>query len=154
MACRLHPRHGKADGVAWALNGRCGMTRRVRVGVAAAFAALAAVACDGANAFTGTTFGTSGLPTGGTGSVTGQVTADGSGQGGVPVILIDQDSTVTTGTGAFSFSAVPAGTYQIAVRVPIGFTLAAGQASQRTLAVTSGTTTSVTFALQRTTTVP
>jgi hypothetical protein len=64
------------------------------------------------------------------------------------VILIDQDSTVTGGNGAFAFAGVPTGTYQIAVRVPIGFTLAAGQASPRSVVVTDGTTTGVTFILQ------
>ena len=129
------------------------MTRRVRVGMAAAFAALVAAACD-ATAFTGTTFGIAGGPAAGTGSIQGTVTADGSGQGGVPVVLLDQDSTTTNGTGAFSFPAVPAGIYQIAVRVPIGFTLAAGQTSTRTVVVTSGTTTGVAFVLQSITTVP
>lgn len=129
------------------------MSRRVRVGIAAAITALAAAACD-ASSFTGTTFGTAGGPVGGTGSISGTVTADGSGQGGVPVILVNQDSTTTTGTGAFTFPSVPSGTYQIAVRVPIGLTLAAGQTSPRSVIVTNGTNTGVSFILQSTTTVP
>lgn len=125
------------------------MTRRLRFGVAAACAVIAAAACDGASTFTGNTFGsTGGSPSSGTGSIQGQVTANGSGQGGISVILINQDSTVTTGTGAFAFDSVASGTYQIAVRVPIGFTLAAGQTSQRSVVVTSGTTSGVTFILQ------
>lgn len=128
------------------------MTRRVRLGVAAACAALAAAACDGANRFTGS-FGTNGSGAG-TGSIQGQVTANGAGQGGVSVILVNQDSTVTSGSGTFAFSGVPSGTYQIAVRVPIGFTLAAGQASPRSVTVTDGGTSGVTFVLQSTTTVP
>ncbi|MFL5542527.1 MAG: hypothetical protein ACJ8J0_26310, partial [Longimicrobiaceae bacterium] len=119
------------------------MTRRVRLGVAAACAALAAAACDGANALTGR-FGTTGSPAG-TGAIQGQVTAKGTGQGGVPVVLVNQDSTVTSGSGVFAFSSVPSGTYQIAVRVPIGFTLAAGQTSPRNVTVTDGTTSGVTF---------
>ena len=130
------------------------MTRRVRVGIAAALAALAAVACDAGGALTGTTFGTSGSPVGGTGSIQGQVTANGNGQGGVSVILINQDSTVTTGTGTFTFPSVPSRTYQITVRVPIGFTLAPGQTSPRNVVVTTGATTGVTFILQSVTTVP
>ena len=126
------------------------MNGRIRIGVAAACAALAA-ACD-AGGFTGS-FGRTGTPAG-TGSVQGQVTANGAGRGGVSVILVNQDSTVTSGTGAFAFTAVPADTYQIAVRVPIGFTLAAGQASPRSVVVTNGSTSGVTFALQSTTTVP
>lgn len=129
------------------------MTRCVRVGIAAAITALAAAACD-ASSFTGTTFGSSGGAVSGNGTVSGTVTADGSGQGGVSVILINQDSTTTTGTGAFSFPSVPSGTYQITVRVPIGFTLAAGQTSPRNVVVTSGTNTGVSFILQSITTVP
>jgi hypothetical protein len=128
------------------------MKARIRVVVAMACAALAAAACDGGNAFTGS-FGTTGLGTG-AGSIQGQVNANGTGQGGVPVILINQDSTTTAGTGAFAFDSVPSGTYQIAVRVPIGFTLAAGQTSPRGVVVTDGTTSGVTFILQSTTTVP
>jgi hypothetical protein len=123
------------------------MTRRVRVGIAAACAALVAAACDGANAFTGS-FGTSGSPAGGTGSIAGQVTANGTGRAGVSVILIDRDSTVTTDGGAFTFASVPTGTYQIDVRVPIGFSLAAGQTSPRSVVVTNSATTGVTFILQ------
>ncbi|HKP75143.1 MAG TPA: hypothetical protein VJT67_06335 [Longimicrobiaceae bacterium] len=129
------------------------MNGRLRVGIAAACAALVAAACDG-GALTGTTFGTAGSPAGGTGTVTGQVTADGTGQGGVSVILVNQDSTVTTGTGVFTFPAVPSGSYQLAVRVPIGFALAAGQTSPRTVVVTNGGTTGATFVLQSTTGAP
>jgi hypothetical protein len=82
------------------------------------------------------------------------VTANGAGQGGVSVILVNQDSTVTNGAGIFTLSAVPSGTYQIAVRVPIGFTLAAGQTSPRSVTVADGGTSGVTFILQSTTTVP
>jgi Carboxypeptidase regulatory-like domain len=130
------------------------MTRRMRVGIAAACAALAAAACDGANAFTGS-FGTNGGPnSGGTGNVQGQVTANGAGQGGISVILVNQDSTVTNGAGIFAFDSIPSGTYQIAVRVPLGFTMVAGQTSQRSVAVTNGATSGVNFSLQSTTTVP
>ena len=152
MARRLHPREGGRQR-GETLNRRCGMTRRLRVGVAAACAALVAAACDGANAFTGS-FGTNGPATGGTGSIQGQVTANGTGQGGVPVILIDQDSTTTTTTGAFAFDSVPSGTHQIAIRLPIGFTLAPGQTSQRSVVVTNGAISGVIFILQGTTTVP
>jgi hypothetical protein len=127
------------------------MTGRVRVGIAAACAALVAAACDGANAFTGD-FGTSGSPAGGVGSIAGQVNANGTGLSGVSVVLIDRDSTVTTDGGVFTFSSVPAGTYQIDVRVPVGFSLATGQTSPRNVVVTSSATTGVTFILQGSTT--
>lgn len=126
------------------------MNGRLRVGMAAACAALIAAACDATGGLTGTTFGTAGSPAGGRGTIVGQVTANGTGQGGVPVILVNQDSTVTSGTGTFTLAAVPSGTYQLAVRVPIGFTLAAGQTSPRSVIVTNGGTTGVTFILQST----
>jgi ABC-type amino acid transport substrate-binding protein len=129
------------------------MNGRLRVGLAAACAALLAAACD-SGALTGTTFGTAGSPAGGTGTIVGQVTANGTGQGGITVIVINQDSTITGGTGAFTFAAIPSGTYQIAVRIPLGFALAAGQSSPRNVVVTNGGTTGVTFILQSTTTVP
>jgi hypothetical protein len=117
--------------------------------MAVACAALAAAACDGGNTFTGS-FGT----TGGTGSIQGQVTANGTGLNGISVILVNQDSTVTTSTGTFAFPSVRSGTYQIAVGVPFGFALAAGQTSPRSVTVTNGATAAVTFVLQSTTTTP
>jgi len=127
------------------------MGRRSGLGVAMVCAALAAAACD-AGGFTGS-FGRVG-GAGGTGTIQGLVTANGAGQGGISVILVNQDSTVTNGTGAFVFDSVAAGTYQVAVRVPIGFTLVAGQTSQRSVTVTPGATSGANFALQSTTTVP
>lgn len=125
------------------------MIARLRVGVAVACAALAAAACDGGNSFTGS-FGFNG----GTGSIQGQVTADGTGLGGVTVVLVNQDSTVTTAAGTFAFPSVAAGTYQIAARVPFGFSLAAGETSPRSVTVTNGANAGVTFILQSTTTIP
>jgi len=129
------------------------MRVRFRVGIATACAALAVAACDGANAFTGSTFGSSGGGAASVGTIQGQVTADGSGRGGISVILVGQDSTVTNGAGVFTFSNVPASTYQVAVQVPIGFQLAAGQTGTRAVTVTDGGTSGVTFILQSTTTV-
>jgi hypothetical protein len=124
------------------------MSRRLYV---AAACALALAACDGANAFTGTPFGREGGGTG-AGTITGQVTADGTAQGGVPVVLVGVDSTTTDGIGAFRFDSVAAGSYTVAVRVPVGFTLAAGQTANRTAVVTAGGTTGISFVLTRTTT--
>jgi hypothetical protein len=126
---------------------------RLQIGIAAVCTALAVAACDGANAFTGD-FGRTGGGAGGVGTIQGQVTADGAGAGGVSVILVGQDSTVTNGAGVFTFSNVPSSTYSVAVQVPIGFALAAGQTGTRTVTVTDGATTGVTFVLQSTTTVP
>jgi hypothetical protein len=129
------------------------MRVRWTIGIAAACAALAA--CEGANGFTGSQVGLEG---GGgaraVGAITGSVIADGSGRGGVSVILVGRDSTTTDGSGAFTFSAVPAGTWQVSVRVPLGMTLAAGQTGTRTVTVADGGTSGATFILQSTTTVP
>ena len=114
-------------------------------------------ACDGANAFTGTGGGfgfTGGSGAASTGRITGNVSADGTGLGGVSVIVVGRDSTTTDGTGAFAFDSVPAGTYTVSVQVPIGYSLAAGQTTTQNANVTSGGTTGLTFLLTRTTTVP
>lgn len=130
------------------------MRVRLKIGIAAACTMLAAAACDGANAFTGSQFGRNGGGGGGVGTIQGQVTANGSGAGGISVILVGQDSTVTNGGGIFTFSNVPSSTYTVSVQVPIGFAPVAGQTGTRTVTVTDGATTGVTFNLQSTTTVP
>jgi hypothetical protein len=130
------------------------MRVRLKIGIAAACTVLASAACEGANAFTASDFGRSGGGAAGVGTIQGQVTADGAGAGGVSVILIGRDSTVTNGAGVFTFGNVPSATYSVAVRVPVGFALAAGQTGTRTVTVTDGATTGVTFILQSTTTVP
>jgi hypothetical protein len=144
-ARRLHRRRMKPAAMR-TLNPRCEMNARLRVAAVMACAALAAAACDAGGAFTGA-FGTNG----GTGSIQGQVTANGTGLGGVTVVLVNRDSTVTTAAGVFTFPSVAAGTYQIAARVPFGFTLAAGETSPRSVTVTNGANTGVTFILQSTT---
>lgn len=128
------------------------MRVRLKFGIAALCGVLAA--CEGANAFTGTQFGREGGTGGGTGTIAGSVIADGSGAGGVSVVLVGRDSTVTDDSGAFTFGSVPSGTYQLSVRVPLGFTLAAGQTPTRTVSVSAGGTSGATFILQSTTTVP
>lgn len=113
--------------------------------------ALALAACDGGNVF-----GNTQVPTGGggtTGSISGQVQAGGSGLGRVTVLLGTTDSTVTSTTGTFTFSNLTPSTYNLAVRVPLGYAPAAGETGQRTVTVpTSGGTVTASFALQRTTT--
>jgi len=127
------------------------MRVRLRIGITAACAMLA-VACNGSSLFDGE-LGTGVTPTG-TGIVQGSVLAEGTGAGGVPVILVGRDSTQTDLNGIFTFDSIPAATYTLSVRVPIGFTLAAGQTATRSVSVTNGTTTGATFVLQRVTTVP
>lgn len=115
-------------------------------------ALVASAACDGGNVF-----GSTRVPSGGNGTtngtITGQVQAGGSGVGGVTVLLGTQDSTVTSTTGTYTFTNLAASTYNLAVRVPLGFAPAAGETGQRTVAIpVTGGTVNVTFALQRTTT--
>jgi hypothetical protein len=129
------------------------MSVRPWIGIAAAFTLLAAAACDASSLFSNTAqFG--GGVVSGTGAVQGTVLAGGSGLGGVRVVLIGRDSMQTTSGGVFAFDSLPAATYQIAVRVPIGYALAAGQTATRSVAVSSDGVTSLTFILQQTTTVP
>ena len=124
---------------------------RKHIGSALLLSALALAACDG-----GKVFGNTQVPTGGgatAGSISGQVQAGGSGLGGVTVLLGTADSTVTNTAGAFTFSNVPPATYNLAVRVPLGYAPAAGETGQRTVIVpTSGGTVTASFTLQRTAT--
>ncbi|HEU4561880.1 MAG TPA: hypothetical protein VFS20_28905 [Longimicrobium sp.] len=130
------------------------MSVRPWIGIAAAFSLLAAAACDASGLFSSTApFGGGGIVTG-SGTVQGSVLSGGSGLGGVPVVLIGRDSTQTASNGVFAFDSLPAATYQLAVRVPIGYALAAGQTATRSVSVSSGATTGITFVLQQTTTVP
>ncbi|HEX9937142.1 MAG TPA: hypothetical protein VGB15_08460 [Longimicrobium sp.] len=127
------------------------MKVRLWIGIAAASAAAAITACDASSVFSTTAPFETAV---GTGTVQGSVLAGGSGLGAVSVILIGQDSTLTAANGVFAFDSLRAATYQLAVRVPIGFTLAAGQAATRPVTVSSGAVTGVTVILQQTTTVP
>lgn len=111
----------------------------------AALLLLATAACSGG----GTVFTTPGADSAG---ITGRVTADGAGFGGVTVLLGANDSTVTDATGTFLFSNLAAGSYTVGVRVPLGYTLAPGQQGTQTATVTSNGLLSLTFALNRTTT--
>lgn len=129
------------------------MSVRPWIGIAAAFTLLVAAACDTSSLFSNTVpFG--GGVVSGTGAVQGTVLSGGSGLGGVPVVLIGRDSTETNSTGVFAFDSLPAATYQVAVRVPIGYALAAGQTATRSVTVTSDGVAGLTFILQQTTSVP
>lgn len=127
------------------------MNVRLWTGIAAASTLLAAVACESSTVFSTTV--PFDVPAG-MGTVQGSVLSGGSGLGGVPVVLIGQDSTITNANGVFAFDSIPPATYTLAVRVPLGFTLAAGQTATRPVTVSSGAVTGVTVILQQTTTVP
>jgi hypothetical protein len=127
------------------------MKVRLWIGIAAASTVAVITACETSSVFSTTAPFETAV---GTGTVQGSVLAGGSGLGAVRVILIGQDSTLTDANGVFAFDSLRTATYQLAVRVPIGFTLAAGQAATRPVTVSSGTVTGVTVILQQTTTVP
>lgn len=129
------------------------MNVRPWIAIVAACCALAAAACEGSNVFGSNSLGSSGT-TARTGTVQGSVLAGGSGLGAVPVILVGQDSTSTDATGVFRFDSLAAATYTVSVRVPLGYTLAAGQTGTQNVTVGAGGTAGATFILQRTTTVP
>ena len=110
---------------------------------------LTAAACDGGNAFgSDVGFGGDGDGTG-VGSIQGQVLADGASQGGVTVTLSNNQTAVTNTSGQFTFTQVASGTYQVSVQVPLGYQLAAGQTSSRTVTVDDGEDAEVTFLLNR-----
>lgn len=128
------------------------MNVRPWIAIVPACCALAAAACEGSNVF-GSSLGSSGA-TARTGTVQGTVLAGGSGLGAVPVILVGQDSTSTSATGVFTFDSLAAATYTVSVRVPLGYTLAAGQTASRPVTVGAGGTAGVTIILQQTSIVP
>lgn len=84
------------------------------------------------------------------GTVSGQVSASGTAVSGATLTL-SQGTTSRTATsstaGAYSFSAVPAGSWTLGLTVPEGFELASGQTASVPVTVTGGQTTTVDFAL-------
>jgi hypothetical protein len=120
----------------------------MRMGLLGLAAVVSLAACDGGSAFGGSSLGGGVGGARQTGSVTGQVSVEGSGLGGVTVLL-GSDSTRTDVGGIFRFPNLIPGNYDVSVRVPLGFTLAAGQTAQRTVSLTSGGTANTSFALQR-----
>lgn len=129
------------------------MNVRPWIAVCAACCALAAAACDGSNLFGSGAVGTS-VTIARSATVQGSVLVGGSGLGDVPVILVGQDSTSTDATGVFRFDSLAAATYTVSVRVPLGYSLAAGQTGTKNVTVGAGGTASATFILQQTSTVP
>jgi hypothetical protein len=126
--------------------------------------ALAAAGCDDGltNAFANQRGGSGGggNTTGndstavGTSVVQGTVSSPTGGLGGVSVVLIGRDSTQTDGTGAYRFASLPAGTYSVAVRVPIGYTLGAGQSNTQAVTVPNAGTGTANWLLTQQTATP
>jgi hypothetical protein len=102
----------------------------------AAIAALLAVMACGENRFTEP--GTGGGGGNQFGSIQGQVTAAGVGVGGVRIVVVNRDSTVTNGQGVYQFTNVPSATYTVSLRVPANYTLPIGENSSQTVRVSTG----------------
>lgn len=84
------------------------------------------------------------------GTVTGQVAADGTGVPGATLTLTrgsTNRTTNSTGSGSYTFTGVAAGSWDVAIAVPAGFTLATGQSATMPVTVTAGQTSTVNFAL-------
>ena len=115
---------------------------------AAGFAAilgLGMAACSGGGG------GTTDPPA--TGTVSGQVTASGTGVPGATLTLSQGASSRTatsSAAGAYSFAAVAAGSWTVGITAPAGFALAAGQAASVPVTVTGGQTVTANFVLAST----
>ncbi len=117
------------------------MQRTHMVWVLAAGLGVAVASCDGGGG--GTT-----EPT--TGTVSGSVTAAGTGVPGATLTLTRQQASRTAtsaATGAYAFASVEAGTWALAITPPAGFELAAGQAASVQVTVSGGETETVNFGL-------
>lgn len=121
------------------------MRKRVLVAVAGAVCLLFAAGCEGDNIFPT-------IPISGTegpvrpGTIEGTVTAAGP-MGGVRIILVNRDSTLTDGAGRYRFINLPASTYTVSIRVPLNHVLAPGDSATRRVQVGAGGTQQVNWNL-------
>ena len=86
-----------------------------------------------------------------TGTVSGTVAAGGTGVGGATLTLARGQTTrmaTSSGTGAFSFTDVAAGSWTLGIEAPAGYALAAGQSATVAVTVTANQTTTVNVALE------
>jgi hypothetical protein len=123
------------------------MGNRARVALTGLFCLLFMAGCGGDNIFpTYPLSGTEGVVRPGT--IEGVVTA-GSPLGGVSIILVNRDSTVTDGAGRYRFANLPASTYSVSIRVPLNHALAPGDSATRTVGVGAGGVETVNWSLIR-----
>lgn len=119
---------------------------RSKVG-ATVLATLVALGCGGSDG------GDNGTNPPTTGTVRATVTEDGTARPGVTTQLYEGGgstitATQTTGTdGRTSFTSVPAGTHDVGIEVPDGYSLAAGETARKSVDVTAGSTANVAFSL-------
>lgn len=83
-----------------------------------------------------------------TGTISGSVTAGGSGVGGATVSLGTTATQTTSASGGFQFLNVPAGSHTLGVTLPAAFQLAAGEPAQKTVSVQAGRTASLSWSAQ------
>lgn len=121
--------------------------QRSKVG-ATMLATFLALGCGGSDDGNG---GTTDPPTTGTVRVT--VTADGAARPGVTTRLFAGGGSTATATqptgsdGRTSFANVPAGTHDVEITVPDGYSLAEGEEARKSVDVTAGATANVAFEL-------
>ena len=121
--------------------------KRPRAGVLLATVVVALAGCGGGGFFPDAR---TPAGTGARGSIAGQVRTAVGGVGGIRVVLVGRDSTVTGATGLFAFTNLPAATYTVIVREPTGFTVATGETARRSVVVTSSSdSVDVVFTLQQ-----
>lgn len=119
------------------------------LGAVSLLAVLAlAGACAGPNGFPTEPFAATGTGGNATGSISGQVTANGTGFAGAAVAIANGPSTTTDATGQFRFTGLATGSYRLSVLVPAGYVLAPGDSSTVTATVARGQTSVVNWRLQ------
>lgn len=97
---------------------------------------LGGAGCVGENAFADNPLGVGGAAL--TGSVAGQVIANGVGVGNATVIVAGGPSATTDGNGEYRVTGLATGRYTLSLQVPSGFELAAGEQATRTAEVGGG----------------
>lgn len=83
-----------------------------------------------------------------TGTVSGVVTADGSGIGGVQVTLPGKGTAATSADGAYSFTQVATGSHTLAISVPDHLELGASETESKTVTVVGGQTVTANWSLR------
>jgi plastocyanin len=84
------------------------------------------------------------------GSVTGTVTASGSGVAGATIALPGSTAQTTDAAGKFTFENVKTGSYNLSVTLPAGYALGSGEAASKPVTVAAGQSATVNWALSRT----
>jgi plastocyanin len=84
------------------------------------------------------------------GSVTGTVTASGSGVAGATVALPGSAAQTTDAAGKFTFENVKTGSYNLTVTLPAGYALGNGEAASKPVTVGAGQAATVNWTLSRT----